>query len=295
LKNPDIITWVAELGNTNEKENAKMFKRGSILVFALMVTATVFMYANAVKAQLKPVTDGLVSYWSFDANAVTPKTAKDVWGSNHGSIEGEPQLVDGKVGKALEFNGVDDYIEVPHDASLDITGGITVEAWVRGADAVGYKATFRTILAKDVHQSQPYGFYWDNVNGELEFVINDAGSRLTVPFDYAGKVGEWVHVAATYDEKEIKIYADGDMLQSKDISKPLITDDASLWIAYDGDFNDPDGMIDRYFPGAIDELRIYNRVLSEKEIQQNFVAEGLAVQPSVEKLTVTWGKIKASR
>ena len=100
-------------------------------------------------------------------------------------------------------------------------------------------------------------------------------------------------MVATYDEKDIKIYADGELLDSNGVSKPLIEDDASLWIGYDGDFNGASN--DRYFPGIIDELRIYNKVLSKNEIRQNLNAKGLAVQNSSEKLAITWGEIKVSR
>ena len=55
-----------------------------------------------------------------------------------------------------------------------------------------------------------------------------------------------------------------------------------------------DGNTDGYLIGAVDEVRIYKKVLTVEEIKQNFEAQGLAVQP-IGKLSLTWGQIKASQ
>ena len=56
--------------------------------------------------QKKAVSEGLVSYWSFDQETVVGRTVKDVWGKNDGTSEGNPKIVAGKVGDALEFDGL---------------------------------------------------------------------------------------------------------------------------------------------------------------------------------------------
>ena len=58
------------------------------------------------------VTDGLVSYWTFDEKDIAGFTAKDVWGENDGRIVGNPKVVDGQVGEALEFDGANDYVNL---------------------------------------------------------------------------------------------------------------------------------------------------------------------------------------
>ena len=58
------------------------------------------------------VTDGLVSYWTFDEQDIAGFTVKDVWGENDGKIVGNPQVVDGQVGEALEFDGANDYVNL---------------------------------------------------------------------------------------------------------------------------------------------------------------------------------------
>ena len=55
-----------------------------------------------------------------------------------------------------------------------------------------------------------------------------------------------------------------------------------------------DGNTDGYLIGAVDEVRIYKKVLTEEEIKQNFESQGLAIQP-IGKLSLTWGRIKAAQ
>ena len=70
----------------------------------------------------------LMAYWPLDNNV------QDMSGNgNHGEIRGEPQQVNGIVGKALEFDGVDDFIFVEDSDSLDITDALTLSAWVKPA------------------------------------------------------------------------------------------------------------------------------------------------------------------
>ena len=72
------------------------------LILILTVIATLAWGINTAQGQ-HAVTEGLVSYWSFDSGTIEGTTAKDSWGNNHGTIEGTPQSVPGKVGEALEL------------------------------------------------------------------------------------------------------------------------------------------------------------------------------------------------
>ena len=68
-----------------------------VLVFTLI----------AVAAQAQEfVTDGLVSFWSFDRSSIIAENVRDLWGHNNGTIEGNPEIVAGKVNEALFFDGV---------------------------------------------------------------------------------------------------------------------------------------------------------------------------------------------
>ena len=95
----------------------------------LILAVAVFLCVGGAKAQ-QIVTDGLVSYWTFDDGDIEGDTVKDVWGDNDGTIVGNAQMVDGKIGKALEFDGVGSYVEVPDHESLQLWEKHTLEAWI---------------------------------------------------------------------------------------------------------------------------------------------------------------------
>ena len=106
-----------------------MSNRMLATIFALAVIATFVWYTSVTEAQI--VTDGLISFWTFDKSDVEDKIVKDLVGINDATINGDPQMVDGKIEEALEFDGVDDRVDCGADASLSLTGAITLEAWIK--------------------------------------------------------------------------------------------------------------------------------------------------------------------
>jgi uncharacterized protein (TIGR02145 family) len=234
--------------------------------------------------QDEEVGPGPVSYWTFDEGYGT--TAYDESSQkNDGTISGatwtdESQCVSGK---CLYFDGSDDYIEVADDDSLDITDAITVSLWAKPMTVSGYTAAFRTLLSKDVHNSQPYGFYWDSSAGELEFVVNNGSDRLTLDYDYDSHVNEWNHFVVRYDQSTIEIYVNGNLLGSTDYSTVLPVDTEALRIGWDGD-----GTSDRYFKGFIDEVKIYPYARTADQVKQDYNA-GLAGQKSDSGVSVAFG------
>jgi len=176
--------------------------------------------------------------------------------NNHGTIYGAT-WTDGKFGKALSFDGVDDYVEIPDSESLDITDAITVMVWVNGDLASQYKG----ILEK--RDSTASGFAllsWDA--DEIKFEITNIGLSIS-------KGGlesfRWYHVVGTYDSSTGKgyLYINGVKVGEDTASGAIKPNDAKLFIGSRGIGNKPSC----YFNGTIDEVRIYNRALSENEIK----------------------------
>ena len=89
------------------------------------------------------VTDGLVSYWTFDRDDIIGNTVKDVWGENNATIVGNPTIVNGHLKDALKFDGIKDYVNLTtlgdFGAKLDFS---TVEVWIK----TDYKETWTTIF-----------------------------------------------------------------------------------------------------------------------------------------------------
>ena len=249
------------------------------------------------------LTDGLVGYWSFDDG-----TAKDNSGmGNHGQISyGGPKVVDGQVGKALDFDG-DDGIDVPDDPSLRLADALTVAAWVYprsvldptiGEDHCGICWKGQLIgWGADVYNwriatCDPQGLTWGSCGGGTEGYFATANC-------FSEGLEKWYHVALVEDGTEGTAYINGEALTDDDVtggdrhrpSAPYdVWEGEPVRIGYaqgrGGDINTL-----TFFDGIIDEVVVYNRALSADEIKQLMTTRPAAVNPSA-KLTTTWGAIK---
>jgi hypothetical protein len=176
---------------------------------------------------------------------------------------GCPQWVDGKFGKALRFDGVDDYVRVPVSAgsSLDFAGKnkITVVAWVKALSSV------TTNTDTFIGQDTSFFMRWRQGGGNNwgAGIYNGAWRELSVP----GALNTWTHLALVYDGSILKLYKDGVLAASLTTSGNLVANVKEINI---GRF--PTATTQR-FNGIIDEVRIYNRALSDAEIQALYQAK----------------------
>ena len=214
-------------------------------------------------------TNGLVSWWSGHGNA------KDRLNINNGILKGGVSFRSGIVGQAFSFDGIDDYVEVPHSPSLDITGAITMEAW--------FKANANTsamIMLKGdsggMQNTTSYGLQigdWDTTSGKV-VVVQYGGypNDWFITTDSLIRTNCWYHIVATWDgttdhSNNVKLYINGALVQSWTKVHPLRSTTQSLTI---GSMKPP-----TYYhktSGLIDEVAIYNRALSADEIQAIYTA-----------------------
>ena len=254
------------------------------LIAVLSVIATSVWYANVVEAGVV-VTDGLVSFWTFDKSDIDSKTVKDVWGKNDGAIVGNPKEVEGKIEEAMEFNGKSDFIDCGNDASLDLTDAITIEVWIK-PESAGEGGPNAGPICKAESGVDPWSWQLRyNAPGSFmgfQFNANPGGSTW-ISVQEKLSAGEWHHIAGTFDGKEIICYLNGTEKEKGKIAA-ISGGAGTFFIGQDGWVN--------VFNGVIDEVRIYDRALNETEIQQNYESTSqLAVVPT-DKLAVTWGKVK---
>ena len=232
--------------------------------------------------------DEVAAIWLFDEGR--GKIVRDSSGNgNDGTINGDPKWVEGRFGKGLEFDGVDDYVAVPDSDSLDIDGDrITIVAWIKGS---GWPAANH--IVRKLHDQAQGHIYVLRVQPDKirAYIATDVKPSPGYQVDGATplKVGEWYHVALVYDGNEIRIYLNGELDGSLPASGNIETSDAELRIGR----GDPAG----YFAGVIDEVAIFDAALSEEEIRElmeNGLKAGLGVNPSG-KLPITWGRLKGER
>jgi len=164
-----------------------------------------------------------------------------------------PDWVLGRYGSALSFDGEDDYINVPHSSSLMPTEAITVEAWIKPSDVSGTK----DIVGK--YRSTPQtGYQFRVTNGQLRGIIGTGEEGRT---HVAGTIdiNIWTHVAMSYDGQKIILYVNGQSFTNDFGTVADIALEGRSLIISDIWFGSP-------FNGLIDEVRIYNRALTQGEI-----------------------------
>ncbi|MBS3081296.1 S8 family serine peptidase, partial [Candidatus Pacearchaeota archaeon] len=210
---------------------------------------------------------GLVSHWPFENNY------NDNIGNNHGSVNGNPVFSEGEVGKSLKFDG-NDYIKIAPNKNLDLQKAFTISVWINAESS----SSFQTILAKEQDSSEGWSnrnFWfalWDNGKLTLKFssLSNNNDCEIIGGSDLRNK--GWKHVVGVYDGSNCKIYVDGGLVGSDAVSGKPEGIGHPLLIGLESNYRK------RGFKGAIDEVKIWDRALSDEEIRDEFegkIMEGI--------------------
>lgn len=140
---------------------------------------------------------------------------------------------------------------------LDLTTGMTMEAWVRPT-AVG--SLWRTVMLKEQPGNLIYALYAGNGAGRPAshvFTTSDRGLNGTT----ATPLNAWTHLASTYDGVTHRLYVNGVQAATSALTGSIRASTGVLRIGGNGIWND------EWFAGLIDEVRLYNRALTAAEIQ----------------------------
>lgn len=234
----------------------------------------------------------LVLAFSFDEEGVEEEQDLSPQGNN-GTIGGFPEWTDGKFEKALVFDSVDDQVVVPTNESLDIEEEITMMAWVMPGENL--TADWRTVIGKSPtsvlgQTSFAYDIRTDQ-SGTVRFSLNIEKAWNHV-IGSVLKADTWYHIAGTYDGSTMILYLDGVAIGNTAASGGInvIVDPVCVGNIVDA----AGGGHNEYWSGAIDEVRIWNRALSEDEVitNMNQGSEEMKVVYPQEKLATTWGRMK---
>lgn len=250
------------------------------VILTIAVIAISVWYTDVAEAQV--VTDGLVSYWTLDEANIDGDTVEDVWGENDGTISGNPKIVEGKINEALEFDGATAFVDCGRDDSLNLPEALTIELWMKPNSAGEGGPNAGPICKAIAGGSWNWQLRYNAPGGFMGFQFNAGGSKW-ISVQQKLEPGEWYHITGTYDGSDAVCYLNG--VETERMSMPAInSSNDPLLIGQDGWVN--------VFDGVVDEARIYNRSLSEDEIQTNFKSTSqLALEPT-DKLAVTWSEVK---
>ena len=205
--------------------------------------------------RVRPPSAGLVAAYAFDEGA--GPTVTDASGSgNTGLVAGATWTAQGRFGSALVFDGLNDWVAINDAASLDLTAGLTLEAWVFPTVATGW----RSVILKEQPGQQVYALYASTSSNTPagQVFVNAAGQRVHGPS--ALPVNTWTHLATTYNGAVQRLYVNGVEVASRVQTGPVRVSDSPLRIGGNSVWGE-------FFQGRIDEVRIYSRALAPSEIQ----------------------------
>jgi hypothetical protein len=246
-----------------------MASKGMRVVLA--VAALTWAAAGASAQQF--VTDGLVTMYTLDKAHVDGDTVVDMIGDNDAAIMGGgPAFEDGVINECAVFDASGGYIEIPNLGDWE---SVTLECWAMEHAFGGIQGIVST---------------WAWVAGKVHFKFQDneiqvdknAGSKIRL----AGEANTWYHIAYSSDQGsgELKLYVDGELVaEGAGGANPENMQERRIGSEHDG----------RFLDGKIDEVRIYDRILTDDEVAQNFEVDAntLSVDPAG-KIAMTWGRLK---
>ncbi|MBN1998068.1 CotH kinase family protein [candidate division KSB1 bacterium] len=200
------------------------------------------------------ITEGLVAYYKFEESGGT--AVMDHSGNGlDGTIMGGATYDEGFVGGGLAFNGVDAYVNCGNPPELNMTEELSLMAWVYPHDITDGGQHDPWISKGDQQYALKNG-----AGDYFEFFIYDNGWHApNVELD-ENYNDEWHHYAGTYDGSELKMYIDGELMQTYEHEGVINTTEYDFYI---GSNSQASG---RFFEGILDEVRVYDIALSDVEI-----------------------------
>lgn len=218
--------------------------------------------------------DGLVAAYGFEqgAGGVAEDSSSQNNDGTFDPLTGPQWSANGRFGKALLFDGTDDWVTVPDASSLDLTSDMTAMAWVKPLSTTGW----RSVLLKERPDGLSYGLYSHNDQEHPAGYVHTEGiDRAATGVQHADP-GVWTHLAVTLGEGQVRIYVNGVLERSEVAPGAMPTSDDPLRIGGNTVWGE-------YFHGLVDEIRIYDRSLSAADIRTTMVTpvvDGSAPPPT---------------
>lgn len=178
--------------------------------------------------------------------------ADDAGHGHHGTASGTT-CVAGRVGHARRFDGVDDRVEVAHHPRFDATAALTVSAWVKPSRLSGSQTLINKWYALD-----SWGLFLIDGSWVFSVAFPDGVWGRTATVSAPATASVWTHVTGVYDGAELTLYVNGSRVDSLAAPGLLQQSDRPVLLGSNPDWN--------AFEGTLDEVRVYNRVLSGGQI-----------------------------
>ena len=239
-------------------QSRRSARRASLVTGILSLLLFVLIENTLAQCVVPP--PGLVAWWPGDGGA------NDIAGGNHGTVRGgtfETGFVTSGNGQAFSFDGDDDFVDVGNRPALEAISGMTIDAWINPSSPTPPRSNAAVIAGKGTLGSfggrSGYALIFDD-----DFTVDFAkNGGVFMKSSTQIRVGEWNHVAATWDGSIWKLYLNG-------ILEAESTGDVAP--RQGGDSFRIGSFRNLPFPGLVDEVDFFSRALSADEIQDIFQA-----------------------
>ena len=197
----------------------------------------------------------LAAHWMFEGNA------NDSSGNGNDGTVNDATWTEGKIGEALSFDGVNDYVEIGDNESLNINETVTISAWVYNQQDMGQSAV---AICRGSYRTN--GWYWWIDHKSWRIAINSPDNYARISSHYSVPFNEWHHLVSIIDNhnRQIHFYVDGVLQATEDMPFAFAENENSLYL---GRYNNSDSF---NWKGVMDDVRISNVALNDSEIQDLF-------------------------
>ena len=230
--------------------------------WALLLILVGWISMAPLRAQdCAPVPDGIVSWWPGEGDA------SDIVSGNDGTLIGGVTFAAGLVGQAFSLNGVDGFVSVPDDPSLSFgTNDFTVDLWVNFNATDGEQVLIEKYI--ETFDTSAQGWTFTKL-ADQRLRVSFAGHQVVDSGTVTIPAGTWTHLAFRRNNGAVTLFMNGVAIASG--SDPANVDStSSLKLGHRGNPDDTPGSKDTrqfYLNGLIDEVDVFNRALTEEEIQ----------------------------
>jgi hypothetical protein len=240
-----------------------------------------FLALIVVMVLVAPAIAGVVGCWHFDELNPPPVITPDASGQNNfGTLtpfttsSEIPALTEGMFGKALTLTGSNGFVSVVDSSSLDVDFA-TIEGWIK-LNQIPLAGTTMSILRKGPYNDRVYGLDIQPGGKLRGFVVlgTTSGPALIKQGGISLTIGQWYHVAMTYDGTDVEVYVNGIPDGAPVAATPDVISDNNQPVTIGGQLPTLSGG-SLAFKGQIDELRIWNNALTQAQIQAlNLTCQG---------------------
>ncbi len=232
------------------------------LFFAMLVLS--LGAAPALAQTCTPITSGEVARWKGDGDAL------DSIGANHGTLQNGTTFGPALFGQGFLFDGVNDYVTVPDAPAISFTSAFTLAAWVKPTNPS--TGNILGVVAK-ARPGGGTGYTMGVLNGGAYIGLNNNGLNCILTSSSSSVLaGQWSLITVSFGSGTLKAYVNGALFATASCPFSSVQDSTEpLLIGRELQ------VLNRYFTGTIDQVRAFNRVLTDPEVNNliDFDCDGI--------------------